>query len=73
MSIFYSRTKRINGHDSYFCKVDTQRVLNKDPLYHALYEDDSLIRGARLVCSLAILENVILRRTFGVVFDSVNS
>lgn len=39
----------------------------------ALYKDDSLIRGARLVCSLAVLENVILRRTFGVVFDSVYS
>lgn len=40
---------------------------------HALYKDDSLIRGAGLVCSLAVLETVILRRRVGVVFDSVNS
>lgn len=37
-----------------------------------VYKDDSIIRGARLVCSPAILGNV-LRRTFGVVLDSFNS
>ena len=39
----------------------------------ALYKDDRLIREARLACFLAILEKAILRRTFGVVFDLVNS
>lgn len=34
-----------------------------------VYKDDSIIRGARLVCSPAILENFVLRRTFGVLFD----
>lgn len=38
-----------------------------------VYKDDRLIRGARLVCSPAILENVVLRKTFGVLLDSFNS
>lgn len=35
LSIFYSSIKSRNACDSYFCKADTQRVLNKDPLYCA--------------------------------------
>lgn len=62
----------------YFCEVDTLSsqwwsLCHSEPSFTCAVQSNSLIRGAGLVCSLAILENVIPRKTVGLVFDSVNN
>lgn len=62
----------------YFCEVDTLSPqwwspCHAEPSFTCAVQNNNLIRGAGLVCSLAILENTIPRKTVGLVFDSVNN